>query len=224
MSEPVVLPRVGPRRSAVTQWWARAWVRAVEEASYVEADLRAARVLARSGRIGPITLGVGGFVAAAQDETSLWTVQGTVAGLDRASLAGLVEVVAARPGALAALRRGDLPLALAEEAEEAGVELLPSGGELATSCTCGAWTAVCVHGLAVLLQLGWLIQTDPLVLLHVRGLPGERLVAGVHDARGCPRLPDCAESRDPSEDDETALEAAVRARRLLVQWAERPQR
>ena len=45
----------------------------------------------------------------------------------------LVEVVAAEAGRVAALLAGELPFDLVEHAEEAGVELLPYGGELAAT-------------------------------------------------------------------------------------------
>ena len=37
----VLRPRVAPRRSTAraTTWWGKAWIRAVEEAAYAEADL-----------------------------------------------------------------------------------------------------------------------------------------------------------------------------------------
>ena len=47
--------------------------------------------------------------------------------------------------------------------EEAGVELLPYGGELGSACSCDAWLDPCPHALAVLTQLAWLIQVDPFV-------------------------------------------------------------
>ena len=62
----------------------------------------------------------------------------------------LVEVVAAEAGRAPALLAGELPHPLVEHAEEAGVELLPFGGELEASCTCDAWLDPCVHALALM--------------------------------------------------------------------------
>ena len=80
----VVHPRTPARRGAAraTLWWAKAWVRAVEEASYSSADLTAARAISRSGRIGQISVEPGRFVAAVEDERGLWAVLGTVPVLD----------------------------------------------------------------------------------------------------------------------------------------------
>ena len=78
--------------------------------------------------------------------------------LDPTAGDALVETVAAEAGRVAALLAGDLPHTLVEHAEEAGVELLPYGGELGSTCTCQAWTDPCPHALAVMYQLAWLVE------------------------------------------------------------------
>lgn len=206
----IVHPRAAPRRGGAraTKWWGKAWVRAVEEAAYAESDLAAARTHSRSGRIGGITVDAGSFVAAVEDDRGLWTVSGTVPVLDPASLTALVETVAAEAGRIAALMAGEFPHSLVEHAEEAGVELLPYGGEFGSACTCAAWVEPCVHGLAVLYQLTWLVEADPFVLLQLRGLPRDDLLARLHARADEP-------VREGSDDIETGLDAALRAARLL---------
>lgn len=210
--ERVVHPRVAPRRASTraSTWWGKAWVRAVEEAAYADAELVAARSLSRSGRIGGISVGEGSFVAAVEDDFGLRTTSGTLPVLDAAQRVALVEVVAAESGRIAALLGGDLPHTLVEHADEAGVELLPYGGELGSACTCEAWVDPCVHVLAVLYQLTWLIEADPFVLLHLRGLGRDDLLAGLHA-----RADEAATLNDADLDVETALDAVLRADRLL---------
>ena len=207
----VVHPAFAARRATVraTTWWGRAWVRAVEEAAYDERDLGAGRTLSRSGNVGGITTDTGRFVAAVADPGGWWTVSGTVPALDAQAVTVLVETVAAESGRVASLLAGDLPHALVEHAEEAGVELLPYGGELATECTCPAWVDPCVHALAVLSQLTWLIEADPFVLLQLRGLGRDELLGRLHHDTGA--VP------DTSDDLEVALDAALRAAALLRQ-------
>lgn len=137
-------PRLPRRRAAtrVRSWWGKAWVRAVEESSYAEEDLRAGRALARGGRVGPITVEEGRFFAAVED-TEPGAVSVTVPLLDRTGLDLFVELIAAESGRIATLMAGDLPHQLVEEAEDGGVELLPYGGELAAACTCPAWMDPC---------------------------------------------------------------------------------
>lgn len=216
----VVHPRTPARRGAAraTRWWAKAWVRAVEEASYSSADLVAARTISRSGRIGQISVEPGRFVAAVEDEHGLWAVLGTVPVLEPGAEAAVVEAVAAEAGRVAALLAGDLPHALVEHTEEAGVELLPYGGELGSTCTCDAWTDPCAHALAVMYQLAWLVEDDPFVLLHLRGLGREDLLARLHERTE----PASAAGREEPDldidvDVDVAADAALRAAALLAE-------
>jgi uncharacterized Zn finger protein len=203
-----------PRRSTTraATWWGRAWVRAVEESAYSDNDLHAARVLSRSGGIGQITVEHGRFVAACRDRAEVWSVSGTVPELDPISRRAFVEVVAGESGHLAALLAGELPYRLVEHAEEAGVELLPYGGELGATCPCAAWVDPCVHALAVFLQVAWLIDADPQVLLRLRGLgPDDLQAETLALTEGDDDLP------EPADDDlATAMDAAARAARVLA--------
>lgn len=207
----VTFSRIPPRRSTTraATWWGRAWVRAVEEASYSDSDLHAARALSRSGAIGGITLDRGEVVAACYDRADVWSVSTTVPELDPVSRRAFVEVVAGESGHLAALVAGDLPYRLVEQAEEAGVELLPYGGELGASCPCGSWVDPCVHALAVMLQVAWLVDGDPWVLLRLRGLAPDELQAALATVRD-------AGAAEHDADLEAAMDAAVRAARVLA--------
>jgi len=218
----VVFPRFGPRSQKARSgtWWGRAWVRAVEEASYSQSDLLLGRRLSRSGHVGQIMVEPGRFVASVEDARGLWTVAGTIPELDEAARDALVETVAAEAGRIGALLRGELPHTLIEHAEEAGVELLPFGTELGGDCTCDAWTHPCPHALAVLYQLTWLVETDPFVLFHLRGLTREDLLARLHEHT--PRSTS-GRSEDPADEDlDIAQDAALRAARALALLDEDP--
>ncbi len=127
--------------------------------------------------------------------------------LDEPERAAFVEAVAAESGRLPALLAGELPHALVEHAEEAGVELLPFGGELEASCTCSAWVDPCAHALATAYQVAWLVDADPFVLLSLRGLSREDLLARLHDRE--------EQRPDVPDDVALALDAATRAARIL---------
>jgi uncharacterized Zn finger protein len=202
----ITYPRIAARtRSArATTWWGKAWVRAVEEAAYGEGELRRSRADARTGSVGGITVEVGALFAAVAFRDDVWSPRIGLPVLDADQRTAFVEVIAARTGRVAALLAGTLPFDVVEEAEESGVELLPYGGEFDATCACDAWTQPCVHALAVLHQGAWLIDDDPFVLLHLRGLSRERLLADLHGR----------EQVEPV-DVEIAYEAAVRARWLL---------
>jgi uncharacterized Zn finger protein len=205
----VTHPRIRARRGAAraTTWWGKAWVRAAEESAYGYHDLKAARSLARAGSVGAITVSTGRYLAAVEDGDELWSTGTNLPVFDEPDRAAFVEAVAAESGRLPALLAGDLPHALVEHAEEAGVELLPFGGELEASCTCSAWVDPCAHALAAAYQVAWLVDADPFVLLSLRGLSREDLLARLHDR----------EERRPDVPDDVALavDAATRATRIL---------
>lgn len=216
-------PRLPPRRGGGTgTWWSKAVLRAVEEAAYGEKEVRAGRALARAGAVGAITVSDGGAVAAVTDGDDAWTVEVTVPVLDGPDAATVTELVAAESGRVGALLAGQLPHAFVEAVEEAGVELLPYGGELGSACSCDSWLAPCPHAVAVLTQLAWLIQADPFVLTHLRGLPREVVLRELHRITA-PRAGSATapEGGVPDEVDDLAVaeEAAARAARLLERGA-----
>ncbi|KRF00784.1 hypothetical protein ASG88_10145 [Nocardioides sp. Soil777] len=218
----VTHPRIPPRRGGgAGTWWSKAWGRAVEESAFAVAELRRGRTLARAGEVGAIAVDTGSAIAAVKDGDDAWTVTISVPPLDDRDAATFVELVGAESGRIAALLAGQLPHALVEACEEAGIELLPYGGELGSTCTCDSWLDPCPHAVAVLTQVGWLLQNDPFVLIQLRGLSREAVLAGLHEltmgsggaAGGAGRA---GEGADPRTDDlAVAEDAALRAARML---------
>jgi uncharacterized Zn finger protein len=219
----LVFPRQPHRRASrkLRSWWGRAFWRAVEEIAADETQLVHARSLARSGRIGGLVVDTGRFAAGVAEEAGVWTVTGAVPPLDEDGRAAFLEVVV---GQADALLDGDLPHDLVEHAEEAGVELIPYGVELATTCSCPGWQrasrhgGVCEHAIAVLAQVTDLLDRDPLVLLQLRGISRDDLRprrAVVPE----PTRPDAAP--DPVQVEvEIAVDAALRAAQLLAEAGE----
>jgi uncharacterized Zn finger protein len=201
-------PRRGGARA--TSWWSRAWLRSVEESAYDEGDLRVGRRLARAGVVGGILVEPGRVVAAlAVPGEESFTASVSVPVLGSADVDALVEVVGAEAGRIAALLSGELPEGLADHLEEAGVELIPSSFE--SSCTCDAWVQPCAHAIALLTQVAWLSEADPLVLFALQGLSREELLAKLAD-RAAP--PEGAPAR--RSDDEPDLDAAEDAARFAA--------
>ncbi len=200
-------------------WWGKSWVRAIEEAAFGESDLRRARTISRSGRIGAISVSADGFVAAVEDPDGLWSVSGRLPALAEEEIDGFCEALEAEAGRVAALLAGDLPHGLVEHAEEAGVELLPYGGEFTTTCTCDSWAEPCVHALALLYQVTWLLEDDPFVLLQLRGLPRPALLARLDERSGLSHSAGAEDLDDPDDPDdpdvEAVVDAAVRAARMV---------
>lgn len=180
MTDPLVYPRVGRLRGAVarsTTWWGRAWVRSVEETVVDEADLAAARSLARSGRLGAVMV-LAGMASVVVDRGGPAPVmaQLRVTRLDEAAWATFTAELTREAGFTAALESGELPIDLVEHADQAGVELLPGSADLETACECDAFAQPCVHALALLHQLAWHLDGDPYALLLLRGRTREQLL------------------------------------------------
>lgn len=186
-------------RGGVRSWWGKAWQRAVEEAAFTERDLKDGRLAARRGDVGGITVESGLLLAAVREGDDAWTARVACPVLEPEAREALAEVVAAESGRIASLLAGQLPHDLIEHAEEVGVELVPYGGELIADCTCPGAFDPCPHALALLVQAGWLVDADPLVLFALRGVGREALAVQ-------PVVVD---------DVEVAVEAALAAQRLL---------
>jgi uncharacterized Zn finger protein len=214
----VTHPRFPARRQVPrpATWWARAWLRAVEEAAYAEGDLRAGRGLARAGRVGQLTTGPGTLLAAVEQGGDAWTVEVRIPTMTPEETGSLVDLVAAEAGRIGALLGGDLPHDLVEHAEEVGVELLPYGAELAAECSCAPMTPPCPHALAVLVQACWLVDRDPVTLLLLRGLPREEMLAELHARASGPEAGGEAGAAGAEADLDVAYDAAVRAARILA--------
>lgn len=209
VTHPRFAPRSGGRGAT---WWSKAWARTMEESAYAVEDLRAGRTLARRAAVGHIAVSEGRFVAPVDEGDDTFTVEGAVEMLDDASTAMFVDVVAGSAGRIASLLAGDLPHPFVEAVEESGVELLPYAGELSWTCSCSAWMDPCRHALAVGTQVGWLVASDPFVLIALRGLARDELLARLQSLGGA------AEAAWPGagvDDLDTGLDAALRAARIL---------
>lgn len=218
----VTHPRFGPRRgTGPAPWWSKAVGRAVEEAAYHTRDLRAGRAMARGGQVGALTIDRGNVFAAVQQGDDAWTVTVGLPVLAPEAVDTFVELVAAESGRIAQLLDGELPHQLVEDAEDAGVEVLPYGGELEAACSCETWAQPCPHALAVLTQLTWLIADEPLALLHLRGLPREQLLAALHELTTRRSAGVRSGETGPALDEETeadvevGVDAALRAARIV---------
>jgi uncharacterized Zn finger protein len=183
MPDPIVLRRLARVRGATARsstWWGRALVRSFEELTMEADDLGRGRALARSGRLGAIVV-LEAMSSAVVDPGSAnpLMAQVKVDRLTTESWTTFAREAARESGHAAALEAGELPIDLVEHADEAGVELIPGPGDIDTACECDAWTQPCVHSLALLYQLAWQVDTDPYVLMLLRGRTREDLLAEV---------------------------------------------
>jgi uncharacterized Zn finger protein len=183
MPDPIVLRRRARVRGATARsstWWGRAFVRSFEELTLEADELGRGRALARSGRLGAIVV-LEAMASAVVDPGTAnpLMAQVKVDRLDAEAWTTFARESARESGHAAALEAGELPEDLVEHADEAGVELIPGPGDIASACECDAWAQPCVHSLALLYQLAWHVDTDPYVLMLLRGRTREALLAEV---------------------------------------------
>ena len=162
------LPPARGRGFAQT-WWGTRWLKALEDTALDGEQLRHGRRFARQGAVGAVSVRPGRITAVVRDR------DGTPHRADvlLQELAGaewdrLLEVTARESGHLAALLDREMPPRLVEDAESAGVELLPGIGDLDPTCGCDAWDH-CPHTAALCYQMARLLDQDPFVLLLLRG-------------------------------------------------------
>ncbi|MCY0949259.1 SWF or SNF family helicase [Streptomyces sp. H27-S2] len=167
------LPPTPPGRGFAHTWWGLAWLRALEHSALDGEQVKKGRRYARTGAVGAVSVRPGGLTAVVRDRdgtahrTDVLVQEFTEAQWDR-----LLGLAAAESGHIAALLDRDVPPELAEDAAEAGAELLPGIGDLDPRCDCGEWDH-CPHTAALCYQVARLLDQDPFVLLLLRGR-GER--------------------------------------------------
>ncbi|MDF6041808.1 SWIM zinc finger family protein [Streptomyces sp. JH14] len=177
-------------------WWGRSWVAALESLSMDEGRLARGRTYADRGHVAAITVTPGRVVAYVQgsrprpyrSELRLRVLTDT--GWD-----AFLDAVAARPGHLAALLAKEMPHTLVDTAAEAGTGLLPAANDLDPSCSCPDHGWPCKHVAALCYQMARLLDTDPFVLLLLRGRGERELVEelgrrnAAHSVRERPTVP-----------------------------------
>lgn len=195
----------GSRRAR--SWWGRAWITALEDTALDQQPLRQGRRYANGGRVGPITISPGRIAAVVDDATHgpCQTVV-YVARLTDSEWERFLDQVASTAGHIAALLDKDMPPELVEAAQDAGVTLLPGVGDLEPECSCPDWELPCRHAAALCYQASWLLDTDPWVLLLMRGR-GEREL-----------LAELQRRNDPELRRRLVAAAAARARELLAAY------
>lgn len=166
-----VFPALPPARGGAfaRTWWGKQWLKALEESALDTQQLRMGRKFARQGAVGAVSARPGRITA---------VVRGADGASHRADVLlrefaeteweRLLEVAGREAGHVAALLDSDMPPLLVEDAESAGVELLPGLGDLEAECDCGAWDH-CPHTAALCYQMARLLDEDPFVLLLLRG-------------------------------------------------------
>jgi uncharacterized Zn finger protein len=186
-------PAFPPRkdRQFATSWWGRAWISAMEEASLDVGRLSRGRTYARKGVVGAIVVEAGRFHARVQgSREEPYAVEVLIDELTDAEWSRFLDTVAAQAGHVAALLEREMPHDLVEAAMAAGVRLLPGLGDLDPFCTCPDDGHPCKHAAALCYQAARLLDSDPFVLLLMRGRGERELVAELQRRNVAADVPD----------------------------------
>ncbi|MFF4579050.1 SWIM zinc finger family protein [Streptomyces sp. NPDC001389] len=157
-----------PAGAGAATWWGRAWVGALEERAPDAARLARGRAYAAEGHVDAVTVTPGRIVAYVRGSKARpYRTELALAAFTDAEWAEVLEEVAADPAALAALLEREVPQSLAGR-------ILPGAGELRARCSCpDPASPPCKHAAALCYRAARLLDTDPFVLLLLRGR-GER--------------------------------------------------
>ena len=192
------LPPARGRGFAET-WWGVRWLKALEDTALDGAQLRQGRRVARIGAVGAVSVRPGRITAVVRDRDGTpHRADVLLRELGPAEWDRLLEVAAGEAGHIAALLDREMPPRLVEDADSAGVELLPAIGDLDPECDCDAWDH-CSHTAALSYQMARLLDQDPFVLLLLRGRAEERLLNELQQrsaALATPDGPRAAPARD----------------------------
>lgn len=95
----------------------------------------------------------------------------------------VLDVVSAQIGRVAALLDGELPPEVVDDAQAAGLELLPDAGEVRTDCNCPDFAVPCKHSAAVCYLIADALDEDPFELLLLRGRQKDELLSALRSRR-----------------------------------------
>ncbi|MBQ1088572.1 SWF or SNF family helicase [Streptomyces sp. B93] len=156
-------------RGFARTWWGQSWLKALEDTALDGEQVRTGRRLARAGAVGAVSVRPGRITAVVQDRNGTGhRADVLLEELSDGEWDRFLDLAVERAGHVAALLDHDMPPHLVEDAQTAGVELLPGLGDLEPSCDCGAWDH-CGHTAALCYQVARLVDQDPFILLLMRG-------------------------------------------------------
>ena len=162
---------------------ARTWLDLVEGQAVQEARLLGLEY-ALAGQVASLSFVPGAVEAMVQGRAPRpYSVRLASAVLERREWDSVVESMAAEAIYSAKLLAGELPASIEAPFARVGRTLVPTTTEeLTISCQCGD-PLPCKHCVAVAYLAAERIEVDPLVLFGLRGLPGERLLERLQEAR-----------------------------------------
>lgn len=185
-----------------SSWWAKRWI-AVLESFQIGARLSRGRSYARQGQVLKVAVEKGRVEAEVQGSRSRpYRVVIQVDKLSKVAWKKLAKVLSRQAVFAAKLLVGEMPEQIEEAFKEAKLSLFPEKqGDLATSCTCPDYSNPCKHIAAVYYLLGEEFDRDPFLIMKLRGIEQEELVALVGSpAAGPTEVPEALPPKPPPDE------------------------
>lgn len=200
-------------------WWGRAWIDALENRARLDPNrLPRGRTYARHDRVSNLHLAPGEITAFVRgNRPGRYRVLVRVRTYGDAEWDRVVATIAGRAGHAAALLEGELDPSIAEDAAQAGVDLMPGPGDLQPRCSCPDWADPCKHAAAVCYLVADALDEDPFTLFAVRGRPRDALLAELRAHRRAGSSPEGVTAGDagagavPADEGEVARDVWRRA-------------
>jgi uncharacterized Zn finger protein len=167
-----------------TEWWTKQWIGALEAFGW-ENRLQRGRTYARTGRVMTVSVEAGRAEARVRGSRPVpYQVAIRLDAFPRGLWEGLLDRIAQKARYAGQLLAGEMPADIDELFAATGHSLFPrSQSELTTSCSCPDDANPCKHIAAVHYVLGAQFDADPFVLLRLRGMPREVLLAEIRARR-----------------------------------------
>jgi uncharacterized Zn finger protein len=165
-------------------WWAKRWI-AVLEGFNIGARLGRGKRYAREGQVLAIEIEKGLVTAVVQgSRAEPYRVKIGVRILSGRDWKRLAEALGKQAVFTARLLAGEMPENIEEAFHSVRLSLFPNRrADLKTDCSCPDWSNPCKHIAAVYYLVGEEFDRDPFLMLKLRGMEREELVALVSGQR-----------------------------------------
>jgi uncharacterized Zn finger protein len=191
-------------------WWARRWI-AVLESFNIGARLGRGRSYARRGQVLSIEIDKGKISAKVQgSRPKPYNVVLQVKTIPASDWQRLAKVLSRQAIFSAKLLTGEMPLDIEKAFIEAGLSLFPERlKDLKTACSCPDWSNPCKHIAAVYYLLAEEFDRDPFLILKLRGMNREDLIAALSRSGAKAALKKAKPKQEPLHENEEPLTSDI---------------
>lgn len=171
--------KVRAKRGELGQGWlAKAWIRALEDATYSSNSFTRGRTYARLGQVLSVDAKKGSVVAMVQGRArSPYTMRMTIGIPGAEYWKKFARLLAKKPAYAAAILAGYMPEEMSDEMASMNLDLFPNESELRISCECSDWSDMCKHATSASYILAEEFDRDPLLYLKIRGIDRKDFLA-----------------------------------------------